>query len=117
MTVTDNKSATASDSTTVIVSGSNGLSQIENSLGFNIIVFPNPFISQTEIEFTLEKAAYVSLVVTDISGKKEETLVKGMQQEGKHKIIFEGLNLKSGIYFCQLIAGEKYQTIKMIINR
>lgn len=79
--------------------------------------YPNPFNPSTTIEFTLDKADFVSLKVFDLIGGEIETLVNSIEQPGKHKIIFDGSGLTSGIYFYTLIGSNFKATNKMILLR
>jgi len=80
-----------------------------------LINYPNPFADNTNIEFTLNKKANVTLQVLDECGRLVETIVNKNLPEGKHNFTFERKNLAAGIYYCNLIADDKRKTIKMVI--
>ncbi len=61
--------------------------------------YPNPFNPQTMISFALPEAANISINIYDINGRLISELVNGNYQAGVHKIIFDGVNLASGVYF------------------
>jgi hypothetical protein len=77
--------------------------------------YPNPFTDNTNIEFTLNKKANVTLQILDECGRIVETIVNKNLPEGKHNFTFERRNLAAGIYYCSLIADDKRKTIKMVI--
>lgn len=79
--------------------------------------YPNPFNPSTTIEFTLPKSEYVELKVYNILGKEISTLVSEKLNQGSHTYTFDGSNLASGIYYCQLTAGEYREVKKMILLR
>ncbi|MCX6149545.1 MAG: T9SS type A sorting domain-containing protein [Ignavibacteriales bacterium] len=79
--------------------------------------YPNPFNPTTSIKFRNTKLGFVSLKVYDILGRKVETLVNEAKQAGVYEVEFNASNLPSGIYFCQLKAGDFIQTKKMILLR
>lgn len=64
--------------------------------------YPNPFNPTTNIQFSLQKIAPITLTVFDVNGKKITELEKGVKNSGFHLIKFDGSNLPSGIYFYQL---------------
>ena len=61
--------------------------------------YPNPFNPQTTISFALPKAAVVSINIYDVNGRLISRLVNGKYEAGVHRIIFDGKNLSSGVYF------------------
>ena len=85
---------------------------ISFSLGQN---YPNPFNPSTTIEFTLPKSENVELKVYNILGKEVATLVSNKLNQGNHTYTFDGMNLASGIYYYQLVAGDYREIKKMIL--
>jgi hypothetical protein len=57
----------------------------------------------------------ISLKVFDILGKEVATLVNEQLQPGTYKVIFDGSNLPSGVYFYKLTAGDFIATKRMIL--
>lgn len=51
--------------------------------------YPNPFVNNTLIEFTLKDENFVKLFVTDIGGNIITTLVEGEADSGKHCVYFK----------------------------
>lgn len=70
--------------------------------------YPNPFRTETTIEYALARPQYVQLGVYDVMGRKVETLVDGPQRAGERKVVFDGRGLASGVYFYHL-DGENFQ--------
>ncbi len=64
--------------------------------------FPNPFNPLTKIEFGLKDDGLVQLFVYNILGKKVKELVNEQLSAGYHKVVFDGGNLASGVYFYRL---------------
>lgn len=77
--------------------------------------YPNPFNPSTTIEYGLNEAGPVSLIVYDIIGRKIQTLVDQNQFEGNYKVNFNASSLASGVYFYRLIAPNKILTKKMTL--
>jgi hypothetical protein len=78
------------------------------SLGQN---FPNPFNPSTIIRYTISENSSVTLKVYDITGREVTTLMNGYLQAGSYEATFSSLNLSSGIYFYELVAG-RYRDVK-----
>ncbi|NOZ55286.1 MAG: T9SS type A sorting domain-containing protein, partial [Calditrichaeota bacterium] len=78
--------------------------------------YPNPFNASTQIEFTLPRAAPVSVRVFNLAGQKVAELVRGRRYSaGKHRLTFSAEALTSGVYVCVLEAGPWRKTSKMIL--
>ncbi|MCB2222016.1 MAG: T9SS type A sorting domain-containing protein [Bacteroidetes bacterium] len=78
------------------------------------MILPNPLESSSIILYSLEHESHVSLVILDLSGRLVQTLVNENQQQGEQNILFNGSQLKPGIYFCTLKTNERIQTQKII---
>jgi len=84
------------------------LSEQKNNL---IKLYPNPFKSDLTISYTLEKASYVEVKITDINGTKNSIVEKGKQQKaGKHTYFFNGARLKNGLYVVTVTANNEKKT-------
>jgi len=78
--------------------------------------YPNPFNSSTNISYSLRVKSLITLRIYDIAGKEITTLENGYKLAGEHKILFDAVNLSSGIYFYSLSADNKLiETKKLII--
>lgn len=79
---------------------------------------PNPFTDQTTITYELSEQLHVKLEIFNILGQKMMTVTDGIQEAGVYTKTVNTRSLPSGIYFCQLQAGDTYiETIKMILIR
>jgi hypothetical protein len=76
--------------------------------------YPNPFNNTTTIEFSIPQNERVRLVIYDLLGQEVVKLIDEEKNPGKHKIIFNGYNLASGIYFYVIEAG-KFKAIKKML--
>ena len=83
--------------------------------------YPNPFNPTTTIQYSLREPVDVKLVIYNIMGQRVITLVDAPQMSGTHQIIWDtknefGSRVSTGIYFYQLIAGDKFvKTKKMLL--
>ena len=82
--------------------------------------FPNPFNPQTTICYSLIAPGNVTLYVFDILGRTVlETELQNVQS-GHHTFHFDGSELSSGVYFCQISTIDDHgmvhtERIKMMI--
>jgi Secretion system C-terminal sorting domain len=75
--------------------------------------YPNPFNPSTTIVFELKNDSHITLTIYNVLGQKLFNLVDGYLQSGVHKVVFDGKNLPSGIYFYRLKTGEHDKVMKM----
>lgn len=76
--------------------------------------YPNPFDTETNITFSLEKANDVIIKVYDNLGKVVEELANERFDAGSHVVTFDGSELSTGTYYYQLIVNDKVQTGVML---
>ncbi|MBN1997255.1 T9SS type A sorting domain-containing protein [candidate division KSB1 bacterium] len=76
--------------------------------------FPNPFNSNTRIEFSIDCNTFVRLELYNVNGKKIKSLLKRKMNAGRHTVHLSMQDEASGVYFCRLLT-EKYQATKKMI--
>lgn len=76
---------------------------------------PNPFNSETKIIYRLRQPGHVTLRVFDVLGNEIQTLVNEEKPAGQYQIIFDGINLNSGVYFYQFQTNGVTQTKKLVL--
>lgn len=80
-----------------------------------IQAYPNPFDETTTISYTLNKAARVSLHISDVKGSLISQLVDNDQQEaGVHTVEWRGGLLAAGAYICTLNADEQQVSNRLV---
>ncbi len=77
--------------------------------------YPNPFNSQTQISFSLDKLEYVELNIFNIHGEKVGTLLTSNLSPGYYRINFNASGLPSGVYFAELVTPSNRQVQKMML--
>jgi hypothetical protein len=82
--------------------------------------YPNPFNSNTIINYELKRKSSVDLKVYDITGKEVITIFKGINNPGKYKVLWDGLDnagkeVSSGIYLYQLKVEKHIKSKKMFL--
>jgi hypothetical protein len=68
---------------------------------------PNPFVSSTDLRFTIDRPGRVELSLFDVSGRLVRTLVSGELDAGEHVAIWDGRDdrgrpMPAGTYFSRL---------------
>lgn len=82
------------------------------SLGAN---YPNPFSTQTKINFVLPVGDDVSLRVYNLYGEIVDVLVNDYREAGEYEVAFDASKLKKGIYIYHLESGTFSATRRMIV--
>ncbi len=80
---------------------------------------PNPFVSETAIEYGLAHDAKVSLVIYDLRGRRIARLVDGLQAAGVRKVVWSGLDdnhrlAPAGVYLLRFATGDVAQNEKIV---
>jgi flagellar hook assembly protein FlgD len=83
---------------------------------------PNPFSSNTHIDYTLAKSGNVTLSIFNVNGELVRTIQNGHQVAGNYSIDWNGLNnsgnpAHSGVYFYRLQTEGFTATQKMFMLR
>jgi len=77
--------------------------------------FPNPFNSTTLLTYCIPVSGKVTLGIYNTSGQRVTTLFNGVQSPGIHTVSWNPSDAGSGIYFCQLAAGNTIKTRKLVL--
>lgn len=78
--------------------------------------YPNPFSETTHFNINLLKRSDVNIHVFNLSGQMIKQFAYSQLPNGPHQLTLNFENIKSGIYFYELIAGDSKYTGKMIIK-
>lgn len=79
-------------------------------------IFPNPFREQTNIVYTLEKAARVKAVVYDMNGKEVAVLADQNQSAGNYNYTLDAISNKmnSGLYLIRIMVDNQVITKQIV---
>ncbi|RNC83902.1 MAG: T9SS C-terminal target domain-containing protein [Balneola sp.] len=98
------------EETEVVVSNED--EAIEKPLGYSLFQnYPNPFNPTTQISYSIPSVSDVKLTVYDVTGRQIQVLVNAQQAAGTHSVSLNAINLSSGVYFYEIIAGS-YREVK-----
>ena len=78
-------------------------------------VYPNPFNSTAQIEFSLQQRADVLMTVYDLAGRSVASLVDANLEAGKHFATLNGDFLQSGIYLVALESGNRREVKRALL--
>jgi hypothetical protein len=84
---------------------------------------PNPFAAETAIRFSVPApGAKVTLRIVDVAGREVRNLLNGEKVLGSRALTWDGRNdrgaaVASGLYFCELQAGEERHLRKVSLVR
>ncbi|MGI4759513.1 MAG: PA14 domain-containing protein [Janthinobacterium lividum] len=78
-------------------------------------VYPNPFTSQTTLEFVLPQAGSATLEVYDVQNRLVRRLFAGSAEAGERRqFSLDGPSLPVGIYMVRLVTASKVYTQKLV---
>ena len=89
-----------------------GVSQAEQN-DFEAVVMPNPFNTQSILQYTLPKGDYITATIYDIQGNLVETLYNGKQESGKQQLTIEAGKLAAGLYMVRITGLNSNSVIKL----
>lgn len=79
--------------------------------------YPNPFNPSTTIEFSMPKAAHARLVVYNVRGEEVTRLVDGFVPAGHHRVVWNAVDLPSGVYLYRFQAEDFVVTKKLALAK
>jgi hypothetical protein len=86
-----------------------GINELASNISFNI--YPNPATTIINIDFTEIKSAVATINIYDLTGK----IVRSISTTERLSSIERG-DLRSGIYFIQLVTAENVLTKKIVLE-
>lgn len=86
-----------------------------NNTGFELSQnYRNPVLNETKISFRIDKASQLNFSVFDITGKMVVAPRRNYFESGKHEIVFQRNDLKSGVCFYRLQA-DNFEAVKRMV--
>jgi len=76
---------------------------------------PNPFVSETQIQYALARPGPVSLRVYDLLGREVAVLADGAREAGTYNERWDASRMDAGVYFCDLRANGSSQITKLMV--
>lgn len=89
-----------------------------NSSFYTGLPYPNPFASETVIEFSLTKDELVTIELFSSAGEKVATLEKeSLKSIGTNRVYIKSDGLAQGVYFVKITAGNNSEIREVIISK
>jgi hypothetical protein len=82
-----------------------------------LTVHPNPFVRSATINYQLPIESYVSLTISDITGRAVKTLAGEKKRAGRHETVWDAKRLTGGVYFAKIAVGDFQKTTKLVLLR
>ena len=79
--------------------------------------YPNPFSTNTIIQFSVPVTSNVSLKVYDVLGNCASEIFNEQKERGFYSVTFDRKNLAPGIYLCTLSTENSSKTIRLVIGK
>lgn len=80
--------------------------------------YPNPFREHASLQFSLPRAALVTVTLYDALGRQVSVLYEGRTAPGqRHMLRIDAQNLPSGTYFVRLIGPNLWETCPIVLIR
>jgi len=95
-----------------------GVEPISSIIPDNLMLYqnyPNPFNSETIIEFKISQKDVYKMEIFDVLGRRIEELFNEYIPAGKYKVIYNAVNLSSGVYYYKLYSAKISKTLKFIL--
>ncbi len=100
---------------------SNNINSIEISNGYNLSVtcYPNPFIDNFNIDFSIDEPQNITIEILNIQGQVIEVVENRYFSQGKHTAVWNAnnsgiKNIPGNIYFCRIRGNNYSQTYQLI---
>jgi carboxypeptidase T len=82
--------------------------------------YPNPARESATLSYSISPAdagQAMEIAVYDLSGRRVETLARGVAVGGSHLVVWDVSGAGAGVYFVSLSVGEERQTTRLVIAR
>ena len=94
--------------------GNNSAVSDINNQSIELKCYPNPFVTSTIFNYTVNKSENVIIKIYSVLGKEIETLFNGSKETGNHSVVFDAKNLvgqnAQNIFICKIQIGSKIKT-------
>ncbi len=77
--------------------------------------YPNPFNPSTTIVYYLPNSTHVNISVYNIVGQQVGVLIDDRLSAGEHTVVWNAMDMPSGVYIVQLEAGNTVETRKITL--
>lgn len=82
----------------------------------NVMAFPNPFSTETNIQVTLNERTNMNVAVFNMEGKLVANLYNGKANDGVHTLKFNAEGQPTGLYFARIVTDKSTRTVKLVVR-
>lgn len=83
--------------------------QVKDNNKNSFLIYPNPFISHIDVEYSFQNTNTVTFTIHNLFGQEVARLIDGeIKEAGKHIFSYDAGTLPAGIYFCSFIATSEH---------
>ncbi len=99
-----------------------GIREKSNDPGITLFRnYPNPFKSETTIQFQLSKPEHIKIEIYDISGRLLKTFLNGNSEAGFHQLSWDGKNNQGNVpagnvFYCRLISESGFSEVIRLVK-
>lgn len=84
-------------------------------------VFPNPFVEDISIQYSIDKPADIALVITNLMGEEVYSIDQNNVQAGQYLLQWNGESIsgqkiETGVYFCRLMVNGQPSVTKKLLK-
>ncbi len=77
--------------------------------------YPNPLNPEAVIKYDVPMAVHVTIKIYDALGQETAILVDDQRSAGQYSVVWNAQNASSGVYWCQMNAGDHLEVQKMML--
>jgi murein DD-endopeptidase MepM/ murein hydrolase activator NlpD len=83
----------------------------------NFTLYPNPAVNEVMVKYILTSSSSIVITIYDMSGRLEKRLTYGAQEPGTHQLNIPLNDVKAGLYFLKVKAGNQEFTKKLRVTK
>ncbi len=84
-----------------------------SSTRVNLTASPNPFASETILNYSLSEASQISLIAYDLNGRLVSSIFEGFSNAGGHSMKWDPA-LEPGVYLVKLVTDRFVKVVKVV---
>jgi len=99
-----------------LLNKSTSVQNIKSNPNFRLSNYPNPTSELTTFTFKLTECGNIQLRIFNLEGRQLESVLSGKYDAGTHRVEYNANRLGSGIFICELTAGNYSDRCKLVVK-
>ncbi len=87
---------------------------IENYQFSILNAYPNPFNPSVTLDYVINESKFVEISIVNLKGEVIDVFESSFKNKGIHSIVWNPINISSGIYFINISSGNQIETQKLM---